>query len=79
MLSCFQYLVGALLVQKRLSLVLWLVLGLLHANGILFSYLRVSNEAPDTVNQKHGVLRYCIDKHLLEPVFIEGTASGKTD
>ena len=33
----------------------------------------------DVANQKHGVVRYCIDKRLLEPVFIEDTASGKTD
>lgn len=45
----------------------------------VFAYLRVSTDAQDTANQKHGVVRYCIDKHLLEPVFIEDTASGKTD
>ena len=33
----------------------------------------------DVANQKHGIVRYCIDKRLLEPVFIEDTASGKTD
>jgi hypothetical protein len=41
----------------------------------VFAYLRVSTDAQDTANQKHGVVRYCIDKHLLEPVFIEDTAS----
>jgi DNA invertase Pin-like site-specific DNA recombinase len=45
----------------------------------VFAYLRVSTDAQDVANQKHGVVRYCIDKHLLEPVFIEDTASGKTD
>ena len=45
----------------------------------VFAYLRVSTDAQDVANQKHGVVRYCIDKRLLEPVFIEDTASGKTD
>jgi DNA invertase Pin-like site-specific DNA recombinase len=43
----------------------------------VFAYLRVSTDAQDTANQKHGVVRYCVDKHLLEPVFIEDTASGR--
>jgi DNA invertase Pin-like site-specific DNA recombinase len=45
----------------------------------VFAYLRVSTDAQDVANQKHGVVRYCIDKKLLEPVFIEDTISGKTD
>ena len=45
----------------------------------VFAYLRVSTDAQDVANQKHGVVRYCIEKRLLEPVFIEDTASGKTD
>ena len=45
----------------------------------VFAYLRVSTDAQDVANQKHGVVRYCIDKKLLEPVFVEDTVSGKTD
>jgi DNA invertase Pin-like site-specific DNA recombinase len=45
----------------------------------VFAYLRVSTDAQDVANQKHGVVRYCIDKKLLEPVFVEDTISGKTD
>jgi DNA invertase Pin-like site-specific DNA recombinase len=45
----------------------------------VFAYLRVSTDAQDVANQRHGVVRYCVDKRLLEPLFIEDTASGKTD
>ena len=45
----------------------------------VFAYLRVSTDAQDVDNQRHGVVRYCVDKRLLEPVFIEDTISGKTD
>ena len=45
----------------------------------VFAYLRVSTDAQDTANQRHGVVRYCTDRSLLAPVFIEDTASGKTD
>lgn len=45
----------------------------------VFAYLRVSTDAQDVANQRHGVERYCLDKELLAPVFIEDTASGKTD
>lgn len=45
----------------------------------VFAYLRVSTDAQDVANQKHGVVRYCVEKRLLEPVFIEDTVSGKTD
>jgi DNA invertase Pin-like site-specific DNA recombinase len=45
----------------------------------VFAYLRVSTDAQDVANQKHGVVRYCIDKKLLEPMFVEDTVSGKTD
>lgn len=45
----------------------------------VFAYLRVSTDAQDVANQKHGVVRYCVDKRLLEPVFVEDTISGKTD
>jgi DNA invertase Pin-like site-specific DNA recombinase len=46
---------------------------------LVFAYLRVSTDAQDVANQKHGVVRYCIDKKLLEPVFVEDTVSGKSD
>lgn len=45
----------------------------------VFAYLRVSTDAQDVANQRHGVVRYCIDKKLLEPMFVEDTVSGKTD
>ena len=45
----------------------------------VFAYLRVSTDAQDVANQRHGVVRYCADRALLAPVFIEDTASGRTD
>ena len=45
----------------------------------VFAYLRVSTDAQDVANQRHGVVRYCADKKLLAPVFVEDTASGRTD
>ena len=45
----------------------------------VFAYLRVSTDAQDVDNQRHGVVRYCADKQLLAPVFVEDTASGRTD
>lgn len=45
----------------------------------VFAYLRVSTDAQDVDNQRHGVVRYCADKGLLEPVFVEDTASGRAD
>jgi DNA invertase Pin-like site-specific DNA recombinase len=45
----------------------------------VFAYLRVSTDAQDVDNQRHGVTRYCVEKKLLAPVFIEDTASGRTD
>ncbi len=45
----------------------------------VFAYLRVSTDAQDVANQRHGVVRYCQDKKLLAPVFIEDTSSGRTD
>jgi DNA invertase Pin-like site-specific DNA recombinase len=45
---------------------------------LVFAYLRVSTDAQDVANQKHGVVRYCVDKRLLEPVFVEDTINGKT-
>lgn len=51
----------------------------LHTMTQVFAYLRVSTDAQDTANQRHGVVRYCTDRGLLAPVFVEDTASGKTD
>ncbi len=45
----------------------------------VFAYLRVSTDAQDVANQRHGVARYCADQRLLAPVFVEDTASGRTD
>ncbi len=45
----------------------------------VFAYLRVSTDAQDVANQRHGVVRYCTDKKLLAPVFVEDQASGRTD
>jgi DNA invertase Pin-like site-specific DNA recombinase len=45
----------------------------------IYAYLRVSTDAQDVANQRHGVVKYCADKRLLEPVFVEDTASGKSD
>jgi DNA invertase Pin-like site-specific DNA recombinase len=45
----------------------------------VFAYLRVSTDDQDVANQRHGVVRYCTDQQLLAPVFIEDTASGRTD
>ena len=45
----------------------------------VFAYLRVSTDAQDVANQRHGVVRYCQDKKLLAPFFIEDTTSGRTD
>jgi DNA invertase Pin-like site-specific DNA recombinase len=45
----------------------------------IFCYLRVSTDAQDVDNQRHGVVEYCTRNGYLTPVFIEDTASGKTD
>jgi DNA invertase Pin-like site-specific DNA recombinase len=45
----------------------------------IFCYLRVSTDAQDVANQRHGVIEYCTRNGYLTPVFIEDTASGKTD
>lgn len=45
----------------------------------IFAYLRVSTDAQDVNNQRHGIVDYCSAKHLLAPLFIEDTASGRTD
>lgn len=45
----------------------------------IYAYLRVSTDAQDTANQRHGVAEYCL-KHGLAPVeWVEDTASGKLD
>jgi DNA invertase Pin-like site-specific DNA recombinase len=45
----------------------------------IFAYLRVSTDAQDLDNQKHGVVNYCVDKKFHAPLFVEDTASGKND
>lgn len=45
----------------------------------IFAYLRVSTDAQDVDNQRHGVIDYCASNKLLEPLFIEDSISGKTD
>ena len=45
----------------------------------VFAYLHVSTDAQDVANQRHCVVRYCADKKLSAPIFIEDTASGRTD
>lgn len=44
----------------------------------VFAYLLLSSEAQDMATQRQGVVR-CADNRLLEPVFVEDTASSKTD
>lgn len=41
------------------------------------AYLRVSTDAQDTANQKHGILDYCNSVGLSNMTFVEDTASGK--
>lgn len=43
----------------------------------VFAYLRVSTDAQDVENQKHGVRDYCLKNGWL-PSFVEDTSSGKT-
>lgn len=45
----------------------------------VFAYLRVSTDAQDVANQKHGIVEYCRQRSILAPLFIEDTISGKTD
>ncbi|NNJ84523.1 MAG: recombinase family protein [Gammaproteobacteria bacterium] len=42
------------------------------------AYLRVSTDAQDTANQKHGILEYCNANNLSGMAFVEDTTSGKT-
>lgn len=45
----------------------------------VFVYLRVSTDAQDTNNQKHGILEYC-QQHGIEPEAVhEDTGSGRLD
>ena len=45
----------------------------------VFAYLHVSTDAQNVANQKKGVVRYCVDKRLLEPVFVEDPVSCKSN
>jgi len=45
----------------------------------IFAYLRVSTDAQDVDNQRHGIIVYCASKSLIAPLFIEDTASGRSD
>lgn len=43
-----------------------------------YAYLRVSTDAQDVANQRHGILEYCNKNSLTALTFIEDTISGKT-
>jgi DNA invertase Pin-like site-specific DNA recombinase len=43
-----------------------------------FAYIRVSTNAQDIENQKHGIKEYC-NKYNIQPLYVEDTASGKKD
>ncbi len=43
-----------------------------------YAYLRVSTDAQDVANQRHGILEYCNKNSLTALTFIEDTVSGKT-
>ena len=45
----------------------------------IFVYLRVSTDAQDTQNQKHGVLEYCQHHGIVPDAVHEDTASGRLD
>lgn len=42
-----------------------------------YAYLRVSTDAQDVENQKHGVMAYCLDKGFAPVVWVEDIVSGK--
>jgi len=44
----------------------------------VFAYLRVSTDAQDVVNQRHGIEAYCPTRGFVAPLIIEDTASGRT-
>ncbi len=45
----------------------------------VFIYLRVSTDAQDVQNQKHGILEYCKTQGIEVDAVLEDTASGRTD
>lgn len=45
----------------------------------IYVYLRVSTDAQDTENQKHGILEYCSAQGIEPDAILEDTASGKVD
>ncbi|QHJ01742.1 recombinase family protein (plasmid) [Xylophilus rhododendri] len=44
----------------------------------VIAYLRVSTDAQDVANQRHGIAGYCVARALHAPMFIEDTVSGRT-
>ncbi len=44
-----------------------------------YAYLRVSTDAQDVDNQRHGVSAYCLQRAIAPVEWVEDTASGKTD
>jgi DNA invertase Pin-like site-specific DNA recombinase len=46
--------------------------------GAVYAYLRVSTDAQDVANQKHGVLEYANGRGLANLRFVEDSVSGKT-
>lgn len=46
--------------------------------GVVYAYLRVSTDAQDVANQKHGVLEYANSHGLGQLLFVEDAISGKT-
>ncbi|NCO20334.1 MAG: recombinase family protein, partial [Gammaproteobacteria bacterium] len=47
------------------------------APGRVWAYLRVSTDAQDVMNQKHGVLDYANSRGLHDLTFTEDAVSGK--
>lgn len=45
----------------------------------VFIYLRVSTDAQDVQNQKHGILEYCKTQGIEVDAVLEDTASGRAD
>lgn len=45
----------------------------------IFAYLRVSTDAQDVANQRHGIVEYCTAHKFIAPLFIEDTISGRND
>lgn len=42
-----------------------------------YAYLRISTDAQDVENQKHGVMAYCLEKGFAPVVWVEDVVSGK--